>query len=445
MNEKFLWCIIILVFMASCVKDIAESDVLEKNLLNRISASSPTKNYNHFVLPGGGQFGDIPQDIKNPLTSSKVLLGKFLFYETAFARDPLKAEGIATYSCSSCHIAEAGFRANRPQGIADGGSGFGQNGESRVRNRNYEEDEIDVQSARPISLINVAYVTNTFWNGQFGRYGANEDTEDVWSLREDTERNFLGFDGIETVNFEGLFTHRIKVDSQSVLMFGYQDLFDEAFDDYPVQERYNNKTASLALSAYIRTLISDQAPFQKWLKGEKSAMTSSMKKGAILFFGKANCSNCHYQPNLGSEEFHALGVKDMYQRPSYNAFADDRRNLGRGGFTLREQDYYKFKVPGLYNVGDSPWYFHGASKTTLDEVLDYKIEAKSENSRVNQDRISSKLRPLDLTIKDKSDLLEFLNYALRDPELTRYVPNEVLSGNCFPNADLASKYDKGCN
>ena len=168
------------------------------------------------------------------------------------------------------------------------------------------------------------------------------------------------------------------------------------------------------------------------------------KQGGILFFGKANCSNCHFQQNLGSLEFHALGVKDMYQQPSYNAKATDLRNLGRGGFTLNEEDNFKFKVPGLYNVGDADFYFHGASKTTLREVIDYKNLAVTENDKVAQERLSDKFMPLGLTEAEKNQLEAFLRRALRDPDMSRYKPTSVLSGFCFPNNDYQSKIDLGC-
>ena len=201
----------------------------------------------------------------------------------------------------------------------------------------------------------------------------------------------------------------------------------------------------MALSAYIRTIISSEAPFQYWLKGEYSAMTPEMKNGALLFFGKAKCFSCHYEQNLGSQEFHALGVKDMYQRPSFNTSRSDARNLGRAGFTRLEEDNYKFKVPGLYNVGDSPFYFHGASKGTLEEVIDYKIIARSENINVPQERISSKFGTISITPEEKADLISFIREGLRDPDLLRFKPEYILSGSCFPNADELSIYELGCN
>ncbi|NQX92866.1 MAG: cytochrome-c peroxidase, partial [Flavobacteriales bacterium] len=73
---------------------------------------------NYFILPESDQYSLIPQDPQNPITNAKVQLGKLLFHETGIALDPkYEDEGMSTYSCASCHFAQAGFQANRQQGI----------------------------------------------------------------------------------------------------------------------------------------------------------------------------------------------------------------------------------------------------------------------------------------------------------------------------------------
>ncbi len=443
--NRFLLLLTGMILIYSCDKDtITEEIQFDETLKRQISAASPEGNYRSFIVPTEDELDQIPQDPRNPLTPAKVELGKMLFFDTGLAQGARYSSGIGTYSCASCHIPEAGFRAGAPQGVADGGKGFGFNGEGRLKNGEYAEDDLDVQSARPLSLINVAQVTNTFWNGQFGSENANLGTEDVWPLRHDTEGNLLGYKAIETQNFEGVETHRFEYHKELLEEFGYVEMFDASFPELSEDERYSAFGASLALSAYIRTINSSQAPFQEWLKGNSDAMTLEQKEGAYVFFGKARCANCHYEPNLGSVEFHALGVKDMYQRSSFSADASDRRNLGRGGFTLDEQDMYKFRVPPIYNMGDSPFYFHGSSKQTLEDVVDYKIQAQSENPNVADEVLSEKFQPLTLASEERDALLAFLREGLRDPNLTRFAPVTVPSGNCFPNNDYDSRVDLGC-
>lgn len=441
-----LLAIVVLMSISSCTKDqMPPSTDVDNQLRAFMKSTAENGRLDYYILPDEDDLANVPQDPKNILTEEKVELGKLLFFDTGMAMDAAYPSGIGTYSCASCHIPSAGFRPGRAQGIADGGLGYGVNGENRVKNRDYKGNEIDAQGARPLTLINVAYVTNTFWNGQFGATEVNVGTEDLWDLREDTHINQLGFEGIESQNMEGVITHRMRYDKELLDEYGYTAMFDAAFPEIPVAERYGHFTGSLALSAYIRTILSTKAPLQKWLKGDDFAMSIEEKRGAVLFFGKARCNNCHYRPNLGSLEFHALGVNDMHQIPSFNTSEDDRRNLGRGGFTLNKADNYKFKVPGLYNLADAPFFFHGSSARTLEEAIDYKISALSENENVAQHLISEKFLPLNLTEDERADLLLFLETSLRDPDLVRYQPEEVLSGFCFPNNDSQSNIDLGCN
>ena len=132
-------------------------------------------------LPSSTDFTSIPnQDPKNPITTEKVDLGKMLFFETGLGLEPTYPVSKETYSCSSCHIPERSFTAGRFQGIADGAVGYGQSGEKRKKNPYYEGDEVDAQGARPLPMLNLAYVTNALWAGSFGSYNVNTGTESAW-------------------------------------------------------------------------------------------------------------------------------------------------------------------------------------------------------------------------------------------------------------------------
>ncbi len=431
--------------IGSCTEDKVDlSADLDYQLDKAISRYSPSGDTDFYILPDEEDLANIPQDSKNPLTREKVLLGKFLFFETGLAMDSKHNSSQGTYSCASCHIPEKGFRPDNVQGIADGGMGYAHD---RGMNPEYTEEDLDVQEARPLNLINVAFVKNTAWNGQFGADGANVNTSHVWGDRLDTRRNNLGYEGLETQNIQGVTTHRMRIDKEIVDQYGYTDLFDKSFPEYNESNRYSKITGSLAISAYLRTVISNKAPFQDWLIGDKDAMTYQEKKGALLFFGKANCNRCHYNQNLGSMEFHALGVNDMDMHPesvkASNPLA--RRNLGRGGFTKEESDLYKYKVPGIYNIGDADFYFHGSSARTLEELIEYKNVAVKENDRVPDSQMSPKFSALNLTEEEKTDLAAFIRNSLKDPDLTRYQPEEIKSGFCFPNNDEISQTYLDCN
>lgn len=435
----------LLVWMHACSSDNLSSPI-EYDLQQALNSASPTGYYTGYIMPDGTDLSEIPQDPKNPLTREKVELGKMLFFETGLALEPFHDENKETYSCSSCHVPEMGFMPGRAQGIADGGMGFGHFGDNRWMDPNYIEDEIDVQGARALNLMNVAYTTNTSWSGMFGGNDANIGTEHVWDNNHATEVNHLGYFGLESQNIEGLALHRLIVNKEVTDELGYTPLFDAAFPDFEADERYSELTGSLAISAYLRSMITNEAPFQDWLKGEKEAMTNAQKSGALLFFGKAGCYRCHNGPALNNaNEFYALGVNDLYQ--SGLALATDEndiRNFGRGGFTGKAEDMHKFKVPQLYNMRETPFYFHGSSKRSMMEVIDYFNDGVAENPNVPVENLAPQLHPLNLTHQEKIDLIDFLENALWDPNYERFVPEFVLSGNCFPNNDPVSRQDSGC-
>lgn len=413
--------------------------VLDEELDNAIGDKSK------YILPNSKNLSKIPQSAANPLTEAKVKLGKLLFFEPAFANESKQFAGRFTFTCSSCHVPEAGFRPARMQGIADGGYGFGIKGEKRIKHPTYPNDSIDAQGARPLSMLNVAFVTNSMWNGSFGSEGVNIGTENVWGKFDPaTAVNAERLGNLEGQNIEGLKTHRMLFTKEIVETLGYKQLFDDAFPNVPVSERYTRKTASFALSAYLRALTTDEAPFQLWLKGDESAMSDEQKRGGTLFFGKLGCSGCHSEPNLGSMQFAALGTKDLFENGGLRTSVTDRRNLGRGGFTGRIEDMYKFRVPQLYNLGDSGPYFHGGSKQTLEDVVRYFNNGVPENTRVPKGQLSYFLSPLGMTEQEIKDLTAFLRDGLHDPNLKRFVPDKVISGMCFPNNDNLSRDDMKC-
>ncbi len=443
MRNKFVVVLLLVsTLIISCDPDPVIT--LDQKLLSAIDARSKTGDADYYILVKENDFANIPkQEASNPLTKEKVELGKMLFFETGLAQNPVDPVSLETYSCGSCHVPSKGFLPGRKQGIADGGVGFGLSGEDRSINPNYLETEIDAQGIRPLTIMNVTYVPNTLWSGTFGAFDVNVNTEEYWTGA--AELNLEGMMGLETQNIDGQHVHRFALNEKVLDEYGYRALFDEAFPEIPVAERYSEKTLSFALSAYCRTVLTNQAPFQDYLKGNVNAITQKEKEGALLFFTKANCANCHYGPSFSSMNFHKLGTEDLFQQGAFNTGIDDIRNLGRGTFTGESQDDYAFKVPQLYNLKDYEFYFHGSSKKSLDEVIEYKVKARPENPKVSQSQLSPFFNPLDLTTEEREQLKAFLTHALYDPNMERYVPQTTLSGNCFPNNDPQSRIDLNCN
>jgi len=446
MKLRLLGILAVYILVLACNQDKVYLDTpLDQLLASSVIRASESNDLAHFILPESDDFASIPQDPRNPLTKEKVELGKMLFFETGIALSPTKEAGKKTYSCGSCHVPSAGFRPGTQQGIADGGIGFGDNGENRGKLAAYREFEMDVQSVRPLSVLNVAYVENTTWNGRFGSTGVNVGTEDRWDLDPTLHVNEEGYAALETQNIEGLEVHRMEITEEVLDNYGYRTYFDQAFADDTNEERYSKRNAAFAISAYLRTLLTNQSPFQDYLKGNKEAMSEQEKRGALVFFSDAKCYHCHKDKNLGANEFYALGVNDLYQTGvAFNTSKDDVRNLGRGEYSGNPEDNHKFKIPQLYNLGDSPFFFHGSSKYDLKEVVEYFNEGIPENADVPVEQIARQFKPLNLTDQQVEDLTVFLETGLRDPNLNRYVPEQVLSGFCFPNNDLFSQIELGC-
>jgi cytochrome c peroxidase len=416
---------------------------LDRQLEAQLAAVSGVEGKSYFTFPKEGFWEGLPADPNNPISSERAELGKYLFHETALSTNPKNQISKGTYSCATCHSAQAGFRSGLPQAIGEGGIGYGAHGEGRYKGPLYAKEMLDVQSIAAPSVLNLAYQRNATWSGRLGAGGANEGLEVQWSKDSLAKSNLLGLEGIETYALAGMDYHRMGIDTVLIEKTNYKALYDKAFSGIPYKERYTKRSTALAISAYVRTLLSHNAPFQQWLDGDYEAMGDAEKRGAILFFGKAGCANCHNGPALGSDGFHALGFADL----SAGVLVDpqSKLHLGRGGFTGLEVDKYKFRVPQLYNLANAGYLGHGGSFANTREVVEYLNRAQAQNPKVPQSKLSPLFKPLSLSETEMDDLVMFLDKSLFDKTLyNKYVPKSLPSGNCTPNNDPLSKRDLGC-
>lgn len=431
----------VLTFSLSCAPDVNLYETIsqETPLLEQIKSVTDIST---LQLPDKG-ISDIPNDPKNPITQEKIALGKLLFHETGIGLAPKKEKGTKTYSCASCHHAKAGFQSGMKQGIGEGGFGFGLLGEMRKIDSDYDPNIIDVQPIRSPSILNVAYQDVMLWNGQFGATKTNAGTQAEWTEGTPKETNALGFEGVEIQAIAGLGVHRLKIDPEMIMNGPYKRLFDSAFPQIPLEERYSNLNAGLAIAAYERTVVASEAPFQKWLKGDETAMDENQKKGAMLFFGKGQCYSCHSGPGMNGMSFHALGMKDLSGEDIHLAPGMNDK-LGRGAFTKNPDDNYAFKTPTLYNLKGLRFLGHGGSFSSVREVIEYKNQAVAENIEVPKENLDPSFVPLGLTESEIDQLTDFVEHSLYDDNLARYVPESLPTGACFPNADQQSREDMDC-
>lgn len=409
-----------------------ERAYLSANLKNLAKFYAPqNQGLKYFSLPDSSDLKHIPADPKNPLTAEKIELGQFLFHETALSINPVNAKHWQHSSCASCHFAQAGFRSNLKQAIGVGGLGWNKD---RHQDSQVFATEVDKQNILTPSALNSAYQKVVLWDGRLGVTGPNSKE----ALVQEFDVNRFGFDGLETQAIDAMNVHHLGTAAIASIP-KYQELFAKAFPDRPYvkAEVEDLKRTGMAIAAYERTLLSNEAPFQEWLKGDEQAMSLQELRGAIVFF-RSSCIHCHTGPNLASQAFYSVGFADH---------PDDFSglNLGRGVITKRARDDFKFKVPQLYNLADSSPHGHGASFNTLRDVVEYFNRGYPQKmAAFYSGNLSVWFRPLNLTQHQVADLTAFLETGLRDPNLMRYVPESLPSGLCFPNNDPESRKQLHC-
>jgi len=164
----------------------------------------------------------------------------------------------------------------------------------------------------------------------------------------------------------------------------YRAQFREVFGGPPTKQR-----VALAIDAYVRKLTTPNSPFDHYAAGDTKALTDAQKRGLVLFLGKAECSMCHRGPNFEDDQFHSLGVKS--------------EDTGRFKVTGVEADRNAFKTPTIRNAALTAPYMHDGSLATLRDVIDFYDAGGGDGSPK-----STLLRKLNLTEREKSDLVAFL-------------------------------------
>jgi cytochrome c peroxidase len=189
-----------------------------------------------------------------------------------------------------------------------------------------------------------------------------------------------------------------------------------------------------AIEAYLRKLVSRNAPFDRFVAGDRDAMRHEAKQGLKLFIGKAGCVHCHNTPLFSDDDFHVIGLSidkniSPFADPTEtgrsanqalictNAVADGDFNVN-GHFsddpdTKRDGDFCKQTVPpglwrtkGLRQVAETAPYFRDGQAATLDDVINfYDRGGDPEGAFLGGPK---QIRPLHLSAEEKEQLKEFL-------------------------------------
>lgn len=443
--------------------DIARSG-LQEELRKQLIAQGGALGLNTFLIPDSDDFSAIPQDPNNPLTQRKVVLGQLLFHDTAFALNGLSPDETGSWSCATCHHAAAGFKSGVSQGIGEGGIGFGDRGSERTLALGFDANATDgtetfpdLQPLTSPTILNSAFQDVMLWNGQFGNSASgsvNTGLPASFLITPDTPKveNERQLSGLETQAIAGINVHRLKMSPDTALQNNsiYRDMWEDAFGSDSTDIR---EDAGKSIAAFERTVLANKAPFQQWLRGNNTALSNNEVKGGLLFFGKAGCVDCHRGPALSSERgamqdelFFAVGFDDFDEADDRIHLADESApQLGRAELTNRGEDRFKFKIPQLYNLADTNVFGHGASFSSIEEVLAYKNTGVVQN-QASIENLDSRFIPLTLDEKELMHLAKFLTQSLYDPDLRRYQPVSVPSGSrvVVDPFDLCTVVDEVC-
>ncbi len=289
----------------------------------------------------------VPTPADNPLTPQKIELGKMLFFDPRLSID-------GTVSCNSCHNVMSHGGDGRPVGVGIHGQRGGRGSPT---------------------VWNSAFQSVQFWDGRAA------------TLEEQAKGPLIN--GVEM----GMTSHDFTLERLRQVP-GYVEAFKKAFPKEPLM---TIDTMAKALASYERTLITPNSPFDKYMRGNKKAMTVQQVRG-MKSVDTLGCTSCHTGDNFSGEGF-KMGEGNYQPFPQipgskYDKQYDLTSDLGRFEVTKKPEDKNHWRVPTWRNIAITAPYFHNGKVKTLDEAV--RVMAKAQ---------------LDVDLKDDqvADIVAFLN------------------------------------
>ena len=312
----------------------------------------------------------VPPD--NPMSAEKVELGKMLFF------DPILS-GNAGMPCAACHAPDAGWTVQTPVSIGYPGTVHWRNSQT---------------------IINAAYYGKLFWAG------ASKSLE---AQARSAARGGVAGNGEDDM-----------MEARLAFVPEYRRRFKQVFgDDWP-----NIRHAYMAISAFERTLVQTDTPFDRYMRGDDGALSASQKRGLALFAGKANCIVCHNGPLLSDEQYYNLGVPpydgwesgpleqitfrfELYAKGSTEALYRNAKDDPGLYFRTKDKNHLgKFRTPSLRYTRYSFPYMHNGMLATLRDVVEFYNDGGGKNEFAETK--SPLIEPLGLTDAEVGDLVAFL-------------------------------------
>lgn len=280
-----------------------------------------------------------PKD--NPYSPAKAELGRYLYFDKRLSAD-------GTISCATCH--EPKYAYTDGSAVSEGIRG--QKG---------------TRSAP--TVINRAFSLAQFWDGRAA------------TLEEQAKGPVAN--PIEMGNTDEAAAAAIG------RIQGYHPMFAKAFgtDEITIDR------IAMAIATFERTVLSGDAPYDRYKKGDKKALSPEQVRGMSVFFDKAKCDRCHENSNFTLNAYANIGIGMDKPDP----------DVGRYVITKDPRDWGVFKIPTLRDVEHTAPYMHDGSLKTLEEVVDYYNKGGQPNKNLDPN-----IRKLNLTDQEKQDLVAFL-------------------------------------
>lgn len=300
---------------------------------------------------------ELPKVADNPLTAEKIELGKQLYFDKRLSADN-------TVSCASCHDPNKGWSNGEATAEGVGGQRGGRGAPT---------------------VINSAYQRFQFWDGRAGSL----EEQALGPIANPIEMNLPIEDAVKKI----------------AAIDGYAKQFQEVFGE-PVSA----ENLARAISAFERTVLSGNAPYDRFVAGDKTALSEQAQAGMKLFFGKANCSGCHVPPNFTDNGFHNLGVSFHGENADHGRFVISKLGGDRGAF----------KTPTLREIAKTAPYMHDGSLATLEDVVEYYNKGATPN-----DFLDEEIFELQLNDEQKAALVAFLTEGLSSDDYPHVDPPEL--------------------
>jgi len=283
----------------------------------------------------------VPVPADNPMTADKVALGRQLYFDKRVSKD-------GTVSCATCHDPKMAWAEHEPTSEGIGKQRGGRNAPT---------------------VINAAYATSQFWDGR----APDLETQATGPVENPIE---MGHSMVAVVE-------------QFSKIPGYQEQFKKVFGTGVTKEGF-----AKAIAAFERTVLSGDSAYDRYMAGDKKALTEQQQQGLKLF--EENCTTCHLPPLFSNYRFINAGIGMDKPKP----------DEGRKDVTKDDSDLGKFRVPALRDVAETWPYFHDGSTAKLEDAVAVMAAGGKDNPKLSSQM--KVLREAKLTAQDQEKLVAFL-------------------------------------